>query len=199
MSKKYKFQVHEKTYLIELKEKDDGSVSVVIETETGNKIIKDLDLENLDTEHASFSVLIDDKTHLVELEQSNTNRSLFSVLLDGKPHIVNVMPILSKDQVSSSYISLMKDFSDNDKAHLINSNDAAEGVTGGIIKAPLVGQIVSIKVNPGDSVNQGDVLLILEAMKMQNEIRAPQSGTIKEIRVAKDEKVNSGDILVIIE
>lgn len=199
MSKKFKFQVHEKTYLIELKEKDDGSVSVVIETETGNKIIKDLDLENLNTEHASFSVLIDDKAHLVELEQSNTNRSSFSVLLDGKPHIVNVIPILSKDQISSSYISLMKDFSDNDKARLINSNETAEGVTGGIIKAPLVGQIVSIKVNPGDSVNQGDVLLILEAMKMQNEIRAPKSGTIKEVRVAKGEKVNSGDVLVKIE
>ena len=93
----------------------------------------------------------------------------------------------------------MKKFSDSDTARLITSNDGAEGVTEGIIKAPLVGQVVSIKVNPGDSVNQGDVLLIVEAMKMENEIRAPKSGIIKELRVTKGDKVSSGDILVIIE
>ncbi len=93
----------------------------------------------------------------------------------------------------------MKDFSDEEKANLINSNDAVEGVKEGIIKAPLVGQIVSIKVNPGDSVSQGDVLLIIEAMKMENEIRAPKTGNIKEVRVANGERVATGDILVIIE
>lgn len=195
MNKKYKLQVHEKTYLIELEETDDGLVSVVIETESGSKIKKDLELESLDTERAIFSVVIDSKAHLVELEQSDIHRLSFSILLDGKPHIVNAVPIISRAQVSSTHIN----FIDSDKTHLINSNDVVEGVTEGIVKAPLVGTVVSIKVNPGDPVSQGDVLLILEAMKMENEIRAPKSGTIKELKVTKGEKVSVNDILVIIE
>lgn len=198
MSKKYKLQVHEKMYLIELEEKDDGSVSVVIETENGKKIKKDLDVEISDTERTIFSVIVDGKSHLVELEPG-INHSSFSILLDGKPHIVNAVPIISRDQVSSAHIHLMKNFSDSDTARLITSNDVIEGDREGIIKAPLVGQVVSIKVNPGDSVSQGDVLLIIEAMKMENEIRAPKSGTIKELKVTKGEKVSMGDVLVIIK
>lgn len=199
MSKKFKLKVHEKIYLIELEEKDDGSVSVEIETDKGNKIIKDLELEISDTERAIFSVVVDGKTHLVELEQSDTNRASFSILLDGKPHIVNAVPIISKDQVSSAHANLMKNFIESDPARLSTSNDIGDGVREGIIKAPLVGQIVSVKVNPGDSVNQGDVLLIIEAMKMENEIRAPKTGIVKEVRVAKGTRVATSDILVIIE
>lgn len=195
MNKKYKLQVHEKTYHIELEEKEDGLVSVVIETESGSKIKKDLELENLDTERAVFSVVIDNKAHLVELEQSGIHRSSFSILLDGKPHIVDAVPLIPKDQVSSTQIN----FNDPDTTHLVNSNDVGEGVPEGVVKAPLVGTVVSIKVETGDAISQGDVLLILEAMKMENEIRAPKSGTIKELKVTKGEKVNVNDILVIVE
>ena len=195
MNKKYKIQVHEKTYFVELEATDDGLVSVVIETESGSKIKKDLELESLNTEHALFSVVIDSKAHLVELGQSDIDRSSFSILVNGKPHIVNAMPIISKDQITSAQIN----FIDSDTTHLMNSNDGVESFSEGIVKAPLVGTVVSIKVNPGDPVNQGDVLLIVEAMKMENEIRAPKSGTIKELKVTKGEKVNVSDILVIVE
>ncbi|WP_287585462.1 biotin/lipoyl-containing protein [Candidatus Borrarchaeum sp.] len=195
MNKKYKLQVHEKTYLIELEETDGGLISVVIETESGSKIKKNLELENLDTECSIFSVVIDNKAHLVELEQSDVHRSSFSILLDGKPHTVNAVPIIAKDQISSAHINYI----DSDTTHLMNSNDGVEGAAEGIVKAPLVGTVVSIKINPGDSVSQGDVLLIIEAMKMENEIRAPKSGTIKELKVTKGEKVSSGDVLVKIE
>lgn len=199
MNKKYKLQVHRKTYLIDLEETDDGFVSVVIETESGNKIKKELELERADTERAIFSVVVDGKAHLVELEQSDIYRSSFSISLDGKPHIVKAVPIISKAHVSSAHINLMKTFSDSDTARLITPNDSVESVTEGIIKAPLVGQVVSIKVNPGDSVNQGDVLVIIEAMKMENELRAPKNGVITEVRVVKGDRVAGGDILVIIE
>lgn len=199
MNKKYKLQVHRKTYLIDLEETDDGFVSVVIETESGNKIKKELELERADTERAIFSVVVDGKAHLVELEQSDIYHSSFSISLDGKPHIVKAVPIISKAHVSSAHINLMKTFSDSDTARLITPNDSVESVTEGIIKAPLVGQVVSIKVNPGDSVNQGDVLVIIEAMKMENELRAPKNGVITEVRVVKGDRVTGGDILVIIE
>ncbi len=69
----------------------------------------------------------------------------------------------------------------------------------GIIKAPIPGKIISIEVKKGKKVKQGDTLLKLVAMKMENEIVSPKEGTIKEIRVKKNADVNKGDVLIVIE
>jgi pyruvate carboxylase subunit B len=61
------------------------------------------------------------------------------------------------------------------------------------------GKVVRILVDVGDSVNFDQGLLVLEAMKMQNEIRAPKSGVVKEIGVVEGKAVNSGDLLVSLE
>jgi len=58
------------------------------------------------------------------------------------------------------------------------------------------GNILDVKVAVGASVKAGDVLVILEAMKMENEIVAPQDGTVASINVHKGDTVNSGDTLV---
>ena len=63
------------------------------------------------------------------------------------------------------------------------------------VNAPMPGNILDVKVKPGDSVKAGDVLLILEAMKMENEISAPQDGTVASVNVRKGDVVNSGDLL----
>ena len=57
------------------------------------------------------------------------------------------------------------------------------------------GNILDVRVQPGTSVKAGDTLMILEAMKMENEISAPQDGTIASVNVAKGDTVNSGDLL----
>ena len=64
------------------------------------------------------------------------------------------------------------------------------------VKAPMPGNILDVKVAAGASVKAGDVLVILEAMKMENEIVAPQDGTVASINVHKGDTVNSGDTLV---
>jgi biotin carboxyl carrier protein len=71
---------------------------------------------------------------------------------------------------------------------------AAQGAT--TVKAPMPGNILDVKVKPGDSVKSGDILVILEAMKMENEIVAPTDGTVASINVNKGDTVNSGDVLV---
>jgi len=73
-----------------------------------------------------------------------------------------------------------------------------EGDSEGKVLAPLPGTI-SLEVKEGDSVNTGDVLFILEAMKMENEITAPVTGTIKSILVAEGASIDTGDLLAIIE
>ncbi|GAB4025275.1 acyl-CoA carboxylase biotin carboxyl carrier protein subunit [Spirosoma gilvum] len=64
------------------------------------------------------------------------------------------------------------------------------------LKAPMPGLIVGINVQPGDSINKGDSLMILEAMKMENMLKAPGAGSIKTIRVAKGDRVEKGQVLV---
>ena len=66
------------------------------------------------------------------------------------------------------------------------------------VDAPMPGKIVSVSVSEGQQVNAGDVLLILEAMKMQNEITADAAGTVKAINVNAGQSVKNGDSLVIL-
>ena len=71
---------------------------------------------------------------------------------------------------------------------------AASGA-GESITSPMPGNILAVNVAAGDMVKKGQVLMILEAMKMENEISAPQDGTIASIDVRKGDTVNSGDVL----
>ncbi|HEY8500096.1 MAG TPA: biotin/lipoyl-containing protein [Clostridia bacterium] len=64
------------------------------------------------------------------------------------------------------------------------------------ITAPMPGTILDIKVKTGDQVKKGDILLILEAMKMENEIVSPQDGVIASVNTSKGASVNSGDLLL---
>jgi biotin carboxyl carrier protein len=75
---------------------------------------------------------------------------------------------------------------------------APTSVKGGVA-AQIAGRVVAVKVSVGDSVAQGDVLLLLEAMKMENEIKAPTAGTVKEIRVAEGQRVGEGEVMVVVE
>ena len=67
------------------------------------------------------------------------------------------------------------------------------------LTAPLPGIVYEIKVKEGDVVKQGQSLLTLMAMKMENDITAPKDGKIKEIKVKKEGNVNRGDVLIVIE
>lgn len=74
---------------------------------------------------------------------------------------------------------------------------AAPAAAGSIsVDAPMPGNILDIKVSNGASVKAGDVLLILEAMKMENEIVAPQDGTVASVNVNKGDTVEAGQTLV---
>lgn len=68
-----------------------------------------------------------------------------------------------------------------------------------LVKAPMPGTILDVKVNVGDEVKRGQVLLILEAMKMENEIMAPRDGKIVSIQVSKGASVNADDVLVALQ
>ncbi|MFV0518370.1 MAG: biotin/lipoyl-containing protein [Aminipila sp.] len=63
------------------------------------------------------------------------------------------------------------------------------------IPAPMPGTVLDVKVTPGQAVKSGDVLLVLEAMKMENEIMAPSDGVVDTVQATKGAAVNAGDVL----
>jgi pyruvate carboxylase subunit B len=69
----------------------------------------------------------------------------------------------------------------------------------GAVVAPMQGMILGIKVKVGDKVKIGDVVVVIEAMKMQNEVRSPHSGTVKQILTFQGEVINAGDVLLVLE
>ena len=75
---------------------------------------------------------------------------------------------------------------------------AASLAAGEVAKSPVPGNILKIKVSQGQTVKEGDVLIVLEAMKMENEIVAPKGGTVAQIAVSKAQVVETGTPLVVI-
>ncbi|MEM0449323.1 MAG: biotin/lipoyl-containing protein [Methanomassiliicoccales archaeon] len=105
--------------------------------------------------------------------------------LDGRKVMVKVEPIIEIERGES--------YSEEETGPSERKDE-----TGSIV-APMPGKIVSIKVKPGDKVNTNQLLLILEAMKMENEILATEAGTVKEIKVKPGEMVEGGKTLMVIE
>lgn len=67
------------------------------------------------------------------------------------------------------------------------------------VAAPMPGTVLKIGVNQGDKVTRGQMLLVLEAMKMENEIQAPEDGVVKEILTSQGAAVNGGDTLIVLD
>ena len=88
----------------------------------------------------------------------------------------------------------------SDPKRLRGSSKAGEQAGGAAeVKTAMPGKVVRILVEQGMEVKQGDGIMVVEAMKMQNEMKAPKDGVVKEIRALTGATVNAGDILAVIE
>ncbi|MFQ5521264.1 MAG: biotin/lipoyl-containing protein [Candidatus Methylomirabilia bacterium] len=84
--------------------------------------------------------------------------------------------------------------------HIIRTRGKGQAHPGGqVLTAPMPGKVVHIAVSEGQAVKAGDGLVVIEAMKMENEFKAVADGTVKEVRVQVGRSVNGGDVLVVIE
>ena len=125
------------------------------------------------------------------------------VIVDGKEIEVNV----NENQILIKGDIFNIDFIEEGNPSIMIINGMVYVVTKGNlgylsvkeIKAPMHGKIVNILVNEGDHVNNGQVLIVLEAMKMENQIKSPRKGTIKNIKIVNDQSVKIGDTLLIFE
>jgi propionyl-CoA carboxylase alpha chain len=77
-------------------------------------------------------------------------------------------------------------------------SERGEAVAGGLV-APMPGTVLAVQVAPGDTVAQGQLLMIVEAMKMEHRITAPRAGTVGEVRARPGDQVNGGDLLAVLD
>jgi biotin carboxyl carrier protein len=83
--------------------------------------------------------------------------------------------------------------------HIIRTRGGAlTGEDGHTVRAPMPGRITHVPVAAGDAVAPGDTLVVVEAMKMENELKASVAGTVREVRVQAGQAVNAGDVLVVV-
>ena len=68
-----------------------------------------------------------------------------------------------------------------------------------IIEVPITGKMIAVKVNTGSKVKEGDVICLIESMKMENPILSPVSGVVKEVRISSPRVVKTGEVIAIIE
>jgi len=120
----------------------------------------------------------------------------YKISVNGQSYEVEVEEIGGVTSVTSIPVS---EKAVKSAPKVVSAPKATVVLTGGEeISAPMPGKILQVKVKEGDSVSDGDTLLILEAMKMENEIFASTSGKIKKINVSANDMVDTGDVLLII-
>jgi biotin carboxyl carrier protein len=130
--------------------------------------------------------------HLIEVEPE-----LFSVLIDGRSYEARVEP--SSDGVWISMRGERLHVSITDPRQWSPNNTGARSEQRENIIAAMPGKIVRVLVSPGDAVEPGQGVLVVEAMKMQNEMKSRRHGRVVSIPVREGETVSAGAVLAIIE
>jgi len=116
----------------------------------------------------------------------------FQVTVNGNTYEVEVEELKAGQSVSAP-VSTVKQTS---QSAPVSAPAPVSGAVGEVLlEAPMQGKIVSVKVDQGAKVEEGDVVAVLEAMKMENEIVAPKAGTIATVDVAAGQTVEAGDLI----
>jgi biotin carboxyl carrier protein len=125
--------------------------------------------------------------------------NIFSILLNGKSHEVRIAPTptgaLTLQTAHHEFTAEVID----PRAWRRRRHGALEAEGRQQILAPMPGKIVRVLVQAGEKVEAGQGLIVVEAMKMQNEIRSPKSGTVERLLVKEGQPVNAGEILAWID
>jgi len=164
-----------------------------------------------------FAATLDGETYLIEVTRT---QGLFSVRIGEETW--NVDARLQPQGICSlliggvSYVADVKEEDgwflvevngeayrirvEEETRHIIRTRGRVAAREGGqTLTAPMPGKVVRVEVEAGQAVEPGDGLIVIEAMKMENEFRASAAGTVREIRVQTGQAVNTGDILIVVE
>lgn len=144
-------------------------------------------------------VQINGKTY--EVDFSPIDGSLLSLLVMGRSYEVDVVE--EADGILAVWVEgeLHRiEYQEEGRRPRRGASVAGHGIKGRqMIVAPMPGKVVAVLVSPAQEVSAGQGVIVIEAMKMENELKAPGPGVIKEIKVQEGAGVNGGEVLIVIE
>ncbi|MCB0169947.1 MAG: biotin/lipoyl-binding protein [Anaerolineae bacterium] len=156
-----------------------GDQQYTIDINKENEIVLDGEVINADMQQMPdtlmYSIIIDGKSHDVRLSEGD---GVYVVQLGGQ-----IYEVVVEDERTRRLAGL--------KGNVALTGEA-------ILKAPMPGVVVEVPVTTGQEVAQGDIVIVLESMKMQNEFKAPRAGTVHMIYVAAGDKVEQNDTMITI-
>jgi biotin carboxyl carrier protein len=150
---------------------DDGTMQV-----NGSQVNADISLQP----NGLVSILNNNKSYTAVIENTDTKNKEVTVKIDGKSYTVAI-----KESIDLLLSNMGLDLKAMKKAEPI--------------KAPMPGLVLKILVTPGQQINKGDGLVILEAMKMENILKATGPATVKSVRISERTAVEKGTILIELE
>lgn len=139
-----------------------------------------------------YKYTIDGNPYQVAIEESSATSA--KVIVNGTEYTVE----WEKPQEQKPVVK-MKPVAAKPATPAPTAAPAAAAVSGNAIKTPLPGVIIDVKVSVGDTVKKGDTVVVLEAMKMENNINADRDGKVVSIAVSKGDTVADGAALVVLE
>jgi biotin carboxyl carrier protein len=159
----------ERTYTIDIEADEKSHYKVAVDN---NEFLVD----GKKTGRTNYSLIVDNRSFEIEVDHTGDE---YRVLVDGRSYHIH---LIDERRVRSG------------------SADAGAQLYGAqTVMVPMPGKVIAVLVGEGDGVERGQGVVIIEAMKMENEVRSPVTGTVKEIRVRPGESVEGGTVLAIVE
>ena len=148
-----------------------------------------------------WQVVVDGRAFEIDSQQLDgvlqVEPGVYSVLLEGASYEIRIQP--SPEGLTASVAGRRFAVEVRDPRDASRSSRAAIGSGRQNVTAPMPGKVVRVLVGTGDLVETSQGLVVVEAMKMQNELKANRPGRVMEIRAREGETVGAGDILVVLE
>jgi biotin carboxyl carrier protein len=159
----------EQSYSVEIEEIGKSLYRVAID---GNEFLVD----GKKTGRTNYSLIVDNRSFEIEVDNAEDE---YRVLVDGRNYHVHLV--------------------DERRVRVGGGQSDIQLQGRQKVSVPMPGKVIAVLVSEGDSVERGQGLVIVEAMKMENEVRSPIAGTVKEIKVKPGDAVEGGAVLVIVE
>lgn len=167
------------------------------------KLLTELNHEKaeINLQQNGSSVIAEIDGRIYELEADEVEPNVYLLKHENKIYQIFVSPGKSVNDISLVSVGANNFETKLSDPKRLRSGAGENGAAGGAaeIRTAMPGKVVRVLVETGAEIKQGEGVIIVEAMKMQNEMKAPKDGIVKEIRTAEGATVNAGDVLAVIE
>jgi biotin carboxyl carrier protein len=189
----YELRINDTTINVEVDGPNRGILNVTIGEAT-------FPVKIIDENHRSgtYRVTVGDLKHNINITP-HTETSEYTLKIKKQTYTAELKPLSTQPRPSYRPVTIRSSTPSTASRTVGPSPTAQESVIPGSVTAPLPGRVLELRVQENANVKVGDVLLVLEAMKMANEIRAPQTGKIKTVHIQAGDTVEKGQPMITIE